>query len=137
MDLAGEGVVNDERAKAVYWIAALAIAAGLLGAINAIRFPVDPIGRVLVGLFPINVLGGFVLIGLGAVAVAGGYRRSAAIVVLGGLASGFLALTQLAGIGESWNRLGGHASTASLFLAIAVGLLALGLTPRESGPVGG
>lgn len=126
------------RAKAVYWISALAIAAGTAGALRALTFPfADPVGRTVLRLYPINLLGGLLLIALGVAAAIGAYRRMTSVVTIVGAVFLLLASTQIVGINQSWNRLGGVASTASLLLGIGAGFVALAVSPEERGPAGG
>jgi len=72
-----------------------------------------------------------VLVILGLVAVLGGVLRRRALVLLAGAALALAALVQLFQLGGSTNWLNGNPSTLSMMGGFGLGLLALGLTPRD------
>ena len=72
---------------------------------------------------------------LGLVAVLGGALGRRVLVVVAGVGYGASALLQLGQFGRDTNWLAGDGSTVALLAALGIGLLAVGLPPRDpSGP---
>jgi hypothetical protein len=123
--------VTRERRGAVIVLVVAAITLGLAAAINGLGagFMADR-GPNLWRLFAASTFGGLLTI-VGAVVAAGSIAtRSKAPAALAGLL--FLAMSGLTivGIGQTWNPFGGRGSTASFWLALGVGLLALAISPE-------
>lgn len=73
----------------------------------------------------------FVLPALGAFAVIGAVMGKRLIVLLAGMAFGLAALLQVAQFGRTTNWLDGGGSTFALILGLGIGLLVVGLVPRD------
>ena len=120
-----------ERRGAVIVLVVVAITLGLAAAINGIGsgFMADR-GPNLWRLFAANTFGGLLTIVGGIVAAGSIATRSKAPAALAGLL--FMALSGLTiiGIGQTWNLFGGRGSTASFWLAMGAGLLALAISPE-------
>jgi hypothetical protein len=119
---AGEGIVNLNRS--------LNRAAIVLGAISivSVAFMFVP-GHYQ--LIQISIVGLVVALVLGLLAVVAGWLSEPALTLAAGI--GFVlaaALQLLALAGGSGGFLGGNASTFSLWLALGVGLIVVGLVPR-------
>lgn len=69
---------------------------------------------------------------LGICAIVGGLLSRWVVVVAAGAAFAALAVLQLAQMGRTTNWLDGDASTFAIVLALAAGLLAVGLTSRTN-----
>ncbi|MDQ3480960.1 MAG: hypothetical protein M3423_06480 [Actinomycetota bacterium] len=72
-----------------------------------------------------------VLVVFGACAVIGGVLAKRALVVFAGAGYAVAAILQLLQFGRSTNWLDGTGSTLALMLGLAIGLLVVGLAPRE------
>ncbi|WP_372729428.1 hypothetical protein [Nocardioides sp.] len=68
-----------------------------------------------------------VLVVLGLVALAGGWLSRPPVVLAAGVGFGLAALLQLVQLGRSTNWLDGSGSTFALLLALAIGLVTVGL----------
>jgi hypothetical protein len=75
-----------------------------------------------------------VALGLGALAVLGGWLGRRSLTVAAGAGFAVATAIQLVQLGRDTNWFGGTGSTFSFWLGLAVGLLAVGLTPRTTGP---
>ena len=73
-----------------------------------------------------------VLVVLGALAVVGGTTDRMPLVLVAGLGFAAAALLQLVQLGRSTNWLDGSGSTFSLLLALAVGLVTVGVVGRRA-----
>lgn len=125
--------MRQERGRAATVLAVVAIAGGLAGAVNAIGAPfAADRGEQLWRLFSMNTLGGVLTVAGGLAAGVGGRRGSKGLVALAGVL--FLAMAGLTvlGVGQTWNPLGGRASTASFWLMLGVGLTALVVSPSTA-----
>jgi hypothetical protein len=123
--------MNKQRTQAATWLAGTAIVAGVAGGLVAgqVAFAAST-GASVFRLFTISRLGALVLVGLGVLALIGARRASRAMVTTAGALFVVVAISQMAGIIQPWNRLGGHASTAALCIGLGAGLLALARTPE-------
>ncbi|MFY9916035.1 MAG: hypothetical protein WAK18_15305 [Nocardioidaceae bacterium] len=68
---------------------------------------------------------------LGLIALAGGLMARRQVVVVAGAAYVVAGLLQLAQFGRSTNWLEGNGSTFALLTSLGIGLLVVGLAPRE------
>lgn len=143
MDAAG--IVSGRARRALLVLSTIAVLLGVVALIKArdVGFSeanppaVDP-GAMLFGtsddlpwgkLLQFSPLGGLVTLVLGALALVGAWLRVRALVLLA--AAGFVAcaIQVLAQFGRSSNVLGGRGGNLGVFLAFAVGLGVLALTP--------
>lgn len=109
-------------------------AALLLGAV-AVLSPVFALSTSSNNNFVTVRNGGLVvLVVLGAVALAGGLLSRPPLVLAAGVGFALAALLQLAQLGRSTNWLDGSGSTFSLLLALAIGLVTVGLVARADLP---
>ena len=105
-------------------------AALLLGAV-AVLSPVFALSTSSNNNFVTVRNGGLVvLLVLGALALAGGWLSRPPLVLAAGAGFGLAALLQLLQLGRATNWLDGSGSTFSLLLALAVGLLVVGIAAR-------
>jgi hypothetical protein len=82
-------------------------------------------------IIQIGAIGLVVALVLGLLAVAAGFLSEGTLMVVCGLGFLLAAAVQLAQLaGGSSGLLGGNASTFSLWLALGVGLIAVGMVPR-------
>jgi hypothetical protein len=80
-------------------------------------------------LLQFNPLGALVTLALGALALVGGWLRARWLVLVAAVGFGGCAIQVLAQFGRSSNALGGRGGNLGLFIALAVGLAVLALTP--------
>ena len=73
-------------------------------------------------------------LGFGALAVLGGWLARRWLTIAAGAGFAVATAIQLLQLGRDTNWFGGTGSTFSFWLGLAVGLLAVGLTPRTAGP---
>lgn len=123
-----------ERRGAAIVLIAVAIVLGLAAAVNGLGsgFVADR-GPNLWRLFAASSFGGLLTVVGGIVAAGSIATRSKMPALLAGLL--FLGMSGLTiiGIGRTWNLLGGRGSTASFWLALGVGLVALAISPDVLG----
>ena len=124
-----------DRRIATLILAAIAIAAGLAGAIVGLGEPfLAAQGQNVGKLFAMNTAGGLLTIGGGLLALVAALSRKPLLAVLAGLAFLGAAGLTLLGVGRSFNYLGGRGNTLSLFLMLGIGLVALALSPQVGAP---
>ncbi|WP_026454144.1 Rv1678 family membrane protein [Saccharomonospora iraqiensis] len=82
----------------------------------------------------IQGVGLIVILALSAVGLLGGLLRKRLLVLVSGVAFAAATVLQLVQAGRSPNWLEGDGSTLSVLLALAAGLLAVGLAPRQTPP---
>lgn len=75
-----------------------------------------------------------VILALSAIGLLGGLLGWRVVVIVAGAGFAVAAVIQLLQAGRSPNWLAGNGSTLSLLLALALGLLVVGLAPRQSSP---
>ena len=75
-----------------------------------------------------------VALGFGALAVLGGWLGRRSLTVAAGAGFAVAAAVQLVQLGRDTNWFGGTGSTFSFWLGLAVGLLAIALTPQTTDP---
>jgi hypothetical protein len=80
-------------------------------------------------LLQFNPLGAVVTLGFGALALAGGWLRQRWLVLVAAAGFGACAIQVLVQFGRASNVLGGRGGNLGAFLAFAVGLAVLALTP--------
>lgn len=127
-------MMEQGRWRAATIIAFVTLIASVAGFIAALGDPfANPKGSLLGKLLYFSQLGAIVTAALSLVALAGAVARKRPLLLLAG--SGFAACAMLTVIqtGRDPNWLGGRGNTISLFLACAVGLVALALSPAEVG----
>jgi hypothetical protein len=141
----GASLVNERMRRALLVLAALAVVLGVVALIKArdVGFTeanpatVDP-GAVLFGtsddlpwgkLLQFNPLGALVTLVLGVLALVGAWLRQRWLVIVAAIGFAACAIQVLVQFGRSSNLLGGRGGNLGVFLAFAVGLAVLALTP--------
>lgn len=82
----------------------------------------------------IQGVGLIVILALSALGLLGGLLRNRVLVLVSGAAFTAAAILQLVQAGREPNWIEGDGSTLSVLLALAIGLLAVGLAPRQTSP---
>ena len=123
--------MSGRRAQVVGILALTAVVVGLLTLIAARNAPFALAGGVrLWRLVHMNMLGSVLTLGAGALGVVAWRRRSAGLALAAGAAFSVLALATLVTLGSDANFTGGRGDTFAFYLAMALGPLAIALTPE-------
>ena len=149
----GSGLVSSRVRRAELVLAALAVALGVVALIKArdrgftdANPPAADPGAMLFGtdddlpwgkLLQFNPLGALVTLILGVLALVGSWLRTRWLVLLAAVGFGGCAIQVIAQFGRSSNALGGRGGNLGAFIAFAVGLAVLALTPavdEDPGP---
>jgi hypothetical protein len=121
------------RRTAAMWLSGFVIVAGVTGGLVAGSAPfATQYGPGVLKLFTISRLGALVLLALGVLGALA--ARRGAPKPLAGVGTLFLvlAMSQIVGIIQPWNKLGGHASLGAICIGIGAGLIALAATPGSA-----
>lgn len=104
------------------------------GALACSLFAIAPGSQGKADFVQIRDLGLVVLLVLGALAVLGGVLGNRLVAIAAGTGFAVAAVVQLVQWGRDTNWLAGDGSTIAVLGGFGVGLLAIGLTPRETSP---
>lgn len=122
--------MSRERARAVMLLATVAVVLGILCFVAARGEPLTyPWGVRLWRLLHMNMLGALLTIAGGALGVWAARARSRGLVLATGGWFAVMALLLLVTLGSDANALGGRGDTLAFWLAMALGPLAIALTP--------
>ena len=123
--------MSGRRARVVGVLAFVAIAVGVLTLVAARNEPVALAGGVrLWRLVHMNMVGSLLTLGAGVLGVVAWRRRSTGLALATGAMFSVLALATLVTLGSDANFTGGRGDTFAFYLAMALGPLAIALTPE-------
>lgn len=123
--------MSGRRAQVVGVLALVAITVGVLTLVASRNEPFALAGGVrLWRLVHMNMLGSVLTLGAGVLGVVAWRRRSVGITLATGASFSMLALATLVTLGSDANFTGGRGDTFAFYLAMAIGPLAIALTPE-------
>jgi len=123
--------MSARRAQAVGILALIAVVIGVLTLIAARNAPFALAGGVrLWRLLHMNMLGSVLTLGAGGLGIVAWRRRSVGLTLAAGVSFSVLALATLVTLGSDANFTGGRGDTFAFYLAMALGPLAIALTPE-------
>lgn len=127
--------MSPRRARAVGILAVTAVVIGVLAFFAARGAPFAQAGGVrLWRLVHMNMLGAVLSVAAGALGIVAWRLRSAGLALAMGTSFSILALATLVTLGSDANFTGGRGDTFAFYLAMALGPLAIALTPETEDP---